>query len=69
MDTRTQLGTGAVLAVFGGVGMVVGHTFGLAQIDRPWGFMLGFLVGVCAGAGAALSVAGLLKRKNEATLG
>ena len=45
--------------------MALGHTAGLAQIDRPWGFMLGFLVGVCAGAGVALSVAGFLKRKEE----
>jgi hypothetical protein len=56
-----KLGWGACLAVIGTLSIVLGPTLGLTELGRPWNFLLGFVFGVVAGLGAALSVAGLLE--------
>ena len=53
------LGIGACLGVIGALGIVLGPVLGLADLGRPWSFLVGFAAGLFAGLGAALSVAGL----------
>lgn len=65
MNPDRQLGIGAMLSVFGGVGIALIPLTSIMQVNRPWSFLSGFLLGVCAGSGAALCVWGLLKRRNE----
>jgi hypothetical protein len=39
--------------------------FGWASLVRPWGFLRGFVLGVAAGTGAALAIAGLLELRRS----
>jgi hypothetical protein len=43
--------------------MVLGSATGLAAFPSPWDFIAGFVIGVVAGLGAALAVAGLLESR------
>jgi len=45
--------------VVGALGFILGPALGLTDLGRPWSFLLGFAIGVIAGLGATLSVAGL----------
>lgn len=63
MHAQHKLAFGATLAALGGVAIVVGPLLGVGSLGRPWAFIAGFLAGVAAGSGAALSVAGLLARR------
>ncbi len=54
-----KLGIGACLCALGALGIVLGPVLGLTELGRPWTFLVGFTVGLIAGIGAALSVAGL----------
>jgi hypothetical protein len=38
---------------------------GLTAVGRPWAFLLGFVFGLSAGAGVALTIAGMLQRRSE----
>jgi len=40
--------------------LVLGSALGFADLAEPWSFLLGFVVGVIAGMGAALSISGLI---------
>ncbi len=44
-----------------GAGITLTAIFGWASLVRPWGFLLGFVLGVAAGTGPALAIAGLLE--------
>jgi hypothetical protein len=61
MSARTKTGIGAVLAVLGAAGFIIGPPLGLADLARPWSFLIGFAVGIVAGLGATLTVAGLIE--------
>ena len=61
MNARKKAGIGAALACLGALGFIIGPTFGLADLSRPWSFLIGFVVGVVAGLGATLAVAGLIE--------
>ena len=63
MGPKSKLEAGAVLAVLGGVGMVLGATIGAAELHRPWSFLAGFFVGIVCGLGVAFVVAGLVERR------
>jgi hypothetical protein len=66
MNANMKLGIGAALAAVGALGIVIGPAFGFADLGRPWSFLLGFVVGIIAGMGAALSVSGLIDvRRNR----
>jgi hypothetical protein len=54
-----KLGLGGCFAVMGALGIVLEPVLGLTELGRPWTFLVGFSVGLMAGIGAALSVAGL----------
>lgn len=60
-----KLSVGACLSIFGALGFVLGPTLGLSELGRPWTFLLGFTVGVIAGIGVALSVAGLAESRRR----
>lgn len=61
-----KLGIGALMATLGGLMMILGPAIGLTDLGRPWTFLAGFLVGVIAGTGAALSIVGLIGVREEA---
>jgi len=63
MKTQTKIALGSVLATVGALGMVLSLLLGWSAAPRPWGFLLGFVVGVIAGLGATLSVSGLIERR------
>lgn len=63
MSTQTKIALGSVLATVGALGMVLSLLLGWSAAPRPWGFLLGLLVGVLAGLGATLSVSGLIERR------
>jgi len=64
MNTTQKLGVGSALAAIGGLGIVLIPVLGWSPVGSPWDFILGFLFGVSAGAGAALAIAGLLERRS-----
>jgi len=63
MSPQTKIALGSVLATVGALGMVLSLLLGWSATPRPWGFLLGFVVGVLAGLGATLSVSGLIERR------
>ncbi len=63
ISTQTKIALGSVLATVGALGMVLSLLLGWSAAPRPWGFLLGFVVGVIAGLGATLSVSGLIERR------
>jgi hypothetical protein len=65
MDTRTKTGLGAAMAVLGALGFVIGPALGLAELATPWSFLIGFVVGIVAGLGATLAVAGLVEMRKQ----
>lgn len=64
--SHRQLGIGAALATLGGAGTALAPNTLASQIGEPWKFLAGFLVGICAGVGVALSVSGLLNYRRQA---
>jgi hypothetical protein len=65
MNTNLKLGIGAALATAGALGILIGPSLGFADIRGPWSFLLGFVVGIMAGMGAALSVSGLIDARRN----
>ena len=55
-----KLGIGACLCVVGALGIILGPALGVTDLGHPWSFLVGFMTGVIAGLGTALSVAGLV---------
>lgn len=62
MESRKALQLGAPLAALGAAGTVLTPMLGGTDFGGPWPFVIGFLVGVITGTGAALSVYGLATR-------
>jgi hypothetical protein len=60
-----KMSIGACLAVLGGIGMSLAPSTGATQLAIPWSFLAGLLVGLSAGAGAALTVGGLIERRHQ----
>lgn len=65
MDARQKTSIGSALAAIAGAGITLTAIFGWASLVRPWGFLLGFVLGVAAGTGAALAIAGLLELRRS----
>lgn len=64
MDARTKMGIGAVLAILGGLGIVLVIGLGLTSPERTWeDFIVGFFIGIACGIGVALSLAGLYEMR------
>lgn len=65
MNTQNKISLGSVLAVIGGVGIAISAIFGWTSLVRPWSFLLGFVLGVAAGVGVVLAIAGLIERRHS----
>jgi hypothetical protein len=65
VKSNAKMALGAVLATFGGASVVLFPLLGWSSIGRPWSFLLGFVVGIASGAGAALALFGLFERRGE----
>jgi hypothetical protein len=65
MDARQRISLGSALAAIAGAGIALSAILGSTSLVRPWGFLLGFVLGVAAGAGVALAIAGLLERRRS----
>jgi predicted ABC-type sugar transport system permease subunit len=65
MNTRQKLGLGSVFATFGALGIVLSMMLEWTALPRPWGFLLGFILGVATGLGVLLSIKGLLEHRRQ----
>lgn len=64
MNARAKMGIGAVLAILGGLAIVVVIGLGLMSPERTWGdFIIGFFTGIACGIGVALSLAGMIEMR------
>ena len=63
ISTRTKLALGSALATIGALGIVLSLLLDWSEATSPWGFLIGFAVGVCCGLGATLAIAGLIERR------
>jgi len=63
MNTQQKISLGSALASMAGTGIALSAIFGWTSLDRPWGFLVGFVLGVAAGAGVVLAIAGLLEHR------
>jgi hypothetical protein len=70
ISTSTKLGLGALFSTLGALILVLSILLEWISLPRPWGFLLGFFVGIITGLGVTLSIAGLIERrkKNESSL-
>jgi hypothetical protein len=67
MDARTKMGVGAVLAILGGLGIVVTLGLGLTAPERSWlDFFVGFIIGIACGIGTVLALTGLYEMRRDA---
>jgi len=66
MDARNKMGLGAVLAILGGLGMVIVPGLGLASPDHSvFDFIIGFVIGITCGIGVALALAGMVEMRRD----
>ena len=65
MKLKNKIAIGSFLAIIGALGIILGPVFKLTELDNPWSFILGFLTGLTAGLGAALTVSGFISRRNN----
>jgi zinc transporter ZupT len=65
MNTQNKISSGSVLAVIGGVGIALSAILGWTSLVRPWSFLLGFILGVAAGVGVVLVIAGFIERRHS----
>ncbi len=63
MRVTKKQALGAVFASLGGAGIILGPLLGFSELGRPWSFVFGFVFGVLAGTGFALSLFGLHEMK------
>lgn len=64
MKSEKKISVGAFLAAVGSVGIILGFLAGIPDLTRPWGFLVGFALGVISGLGATLTISGLLDRRH-----
>jgi len=64
IPTQTKLGLGAAMATLAALAIVLSLILGWTGAPRPWGFLLGFVVGIFAGLGPTLVLAGLIERRS-----
>jgi len=62
ISTQTKIGVGSVLSTFGALAIVLSMLLEWTA-PRPWGFLIGFGVGVLTGLGATLAIVGLIERR------
>jgi hypothetical protein len=55
------MAAGSALATVSGAGIVLSAILGWSGAPRPWGFLLGLVLGLMAGLGMSLAVAGMIE--------
>jgi hypothetical protein len=65
MRVEKKIAIGAICAIIGGAGVILGPLIGFSELARPWSFVLGFVLGVLGGIGVALTLFGLLEKRKE----
>ena len=65
MNTRQKISFGSALASIAGTGIALSAVLGWTSLQRPWGFLLGLLLGIAAGVGVALAIAGLFENRRS----
>jgi hypothetical protein len=64
MSNSKKLALGSLLSIIGAFGIIVIPSLGWSsQLYSPWDFILGFLFGICAGCGAAVSIYALIQKR------
>ncbi len=63
LSTQTKLALGSVLSTFGALAIVLSLLLDWTAAPRPWGFLIGFVVGMLTGLGATLALSGLIERR------
>lgn len=65
ISTQTKIGVGSALSTLGALAIVLSLLLEWTAAPSPWGYLLGFLVGVLTGLGATLAIAGLIERRRR----
>ena len=65
LGSKSRLGIGAVLALVGVLGAVVGPLVGATALPGPWSFVCGFVTGILAGLGTTFVISGLIDRRRQ----
>jgi hypothetical protein len=63
MNAAKKLTIGSILAILGGIGIMLGPLLGFTGLAKPWSFILGFIFGVMTGIGVAIALFGLYEIK------
>ena len=65
MKPQAKIALGGALAALAGAGIALSSILGWMSLSRPWGFFLGFILGISAGIGVALVIFGLLECRRK----
>jgi len=65
LERKKKIALGSALSAIAGAGITLTAILGWASLARPWGFLLGFVLGVMSGIGVALAIAGLLESRRS----
>jgi hypothetical protein len=63
MNAQLKISLGSVLTLIGAAGFVFSVIFGWASLLSPWNFLLGFFLGIAAGMGTVMVIAGFLEQR------
>ena len=64
-SSRVKMALGSALASVGALLIILSPFVGFYSFPHPWASLLGFVTGLFAGAGAALTIGGLIERRRE----
>ena len=63
MSTDTKIGLGSALSALGALAIALSLLLGWTEAPTSWVLLLGFVVGLLIGLGAALTIVGLIERR------
>jgi len=65
ISTKKKLALGSFLTSTAGTGIILASIFGWSGSPRPWGFVLGFVLGILTGLGTTFIIAGLIEHRRQ----